>query len=77
MAATIKPTADSDIKIEVWMPASGWNGKFLGVVGGGFAGVISYNAMGAALERDMRRPPRIPGIQAGIRHAGRSDTRKC
>ena len=28
VAATLKPTADSDIKIEVWMPASGWNGKF-------------------------------------------------
>ena len=49
VAATIKPTDDSDIKIEVWMPASGWNGKFLGVGGGGFAGVISYGAMGAAL----------------------------
>src|SRR5258708_26221801 len=22
-----KPTADSDIKIEVWMPGSGWNGN--------------------------------------------------
>src|SRR6185503_13345890 len=28
IAATIKPTADSDIKVEVWLPASGWNGKF-------------------------------------------------
>ena len=53
VAATIKPTDDSDIKIEVWMPASGWNGKFLGVGGGGFAGVISYGAMGAALQRGI------------------------
>jgi feruloyl esterase len=50
VAATIKPTADSDIKIEVWMPASGWNGKFQGVGGGGFAGVISYGALGDALK---------------------------
>src|SRR5512132_732568 len=28
VAATLKPTTDSDIKIEVWMPASGWNSKF-------------------------------------------------
>ena len=28
IAATLKPTDDSDIKIEVWLPASGWNGKF-------------------------------------------------
>src|SRR5258708_33705035 len=26
VAATLKPTDDSDIKIEVWLPASGWNG---------------------------------------------------
>src|SRR5262245_26629569 len=26
--ATIRPTSDSEIKIEVWMPATGWNGKF-------------------------------------------------
>src|SRR5688572_20511840 len=28
VAATLKPSAESDIKIEVWLPASGWNGKF-------------------------------------------------
>src|SRR5215471_18726651 len=31
VAATLKPSSDSDIKIEVWMPASGWNGKFMGI----------------------------------------------
>ena len=30
VAATIKPSPDSDIKIEVWLPATGWNGKFVG-----------------------------------------------
>ena len=29
--ATLTPSSDSDIKIEVWLPASGWNGKFLAV----------------------------------------------
>src|SRR5262249_53477315 len=29
VAATIRPSTDSDIKIEVWMPASGWNNKFV------------------------------------------------
>src|SRR5262245_51132617 len=38
VAATLAPSSDSDIKIEVWMPASGWNGKFQGVGNGGFAG---------------------------------------
>ena len=50
VAATLKPTSDSDIKIEVWLPASGWNGKFQAVGNGGWAGVISYPAMALALE---------------------------
>ncbi len=49
VAATLKPTEDSDIKIEVWLPASGWNHKFQAVGNGGWAGVISYGAMAEAL----------------------------
>lgn len=45
------PTPDSDIKIEVWMPAAGWNGKFQGEGNGGFAGVIGYSAMAVAVKR--------------------------
>ena len=51
VAATLKPTKDSDIKIEVWMPASGWNGKFQAVGNGGWAGSIRYPALAAALRR--------------------------
>ena len=47
--ATIRPTADSDIKVEVWLPANGWNGKFQAVGNGGWAGVISYGAMADAV----------------------------
>src|SRR5690242_2298970 len=36
VVAEAKPTADSDIRIEVWMPASGWNGKLQGIGNGGF-----------------------------------------
>jgi len=49
IAATLTPTSDSDIKVEVWLPASGWNGKFLAVGNGGWAGSISYAAMADAL----------------------------
>ena len=49
VAATIKPTSDSDIKVEVWLPATGWNGKFQAVGNGGWAGVISYSAMADAV----------------------------
>src|SRR5436189_5148497 len=41
VTGVIKPTSDSDIKFEVWMPAAGWNGKFQGIGNGGFAGPIS------------------------------------
>ena len=51
IAATLKPTSDSDIKIEIWMPVSGWNGKFIGVGNGGWWGAISYADMGVALAR--------------------------
>ena len=45
----IKPTADSDIKFEVWMPSRNWNGRFAGVGNGGFAGSIGYQGLAAAL----------------------------
>jgi feruloyl esterase len=51
VAATLKPSADSDIKIEVWLPVSGWNGKFQAVGNGGWAGTISYPAMAQAIAR--------------------------
>ena len=38
----IRPSSDSNIEFEVWMPISGWNGRYLGVGNGGFAGSINY-----------------------------------
>jgi len=49
VAATLAPSSDSEIKIEVWMPASGWNGKFEAVGNGGWAGTIGYLAMAQAV----------------------------
>jgi feruloyl esterase len=51
VAATLTPSPDSAIKIEVWMPATGWNGKFQGVGNGGWSGAISYGPLAAALRR--------------------------
>ena len=45
VAGTIKPSSDSDIKFELWLPASGWTGRYESVGNGGFAGNIPYNAM--------------------------------
>jgi feruloyl esterase len=46
---TLTPSSDSDIKVEVWLPSDGWNGKFQAVGNGGWAGVISYTAMADAV----------------------------
>jgi feruloyl esterase len=49
VTATLTPTSDSDIKIEVWLPSSGWNGKFQAVGNGGWLGSIPYAGLGEAL----------------------------
>ena len=49
VAATLKPSSDSDIKIEVWMPAAGWNNSLESVGNGAWAGSISFPAMATAL----------------------------
>jgi feruloyl esterase len=50
VAATLTPSPTSDIKVEVWLPTTGWNGRLQGVGNGGLAGSISYTAMAPAVE---------------------------
>jgi feruloyl esterase len=49
LLAEARPSADSDIKIEIWLPATGWNGRFRGQGNGGFAGEIDYRALADAV----------------------------
>jgi feruloyl esterase len=50
VAATLRPSSDSEIKIEVWLPSPEvWNGKFMAVGNGGQAGEIYYHKMGLPL----------------------------
>lgn len=49
--ATLTPTSDSDIKVEVWLPTSGWNGKFVGIGNGIWAGQLSLSQLGDPLKR--------------------------
>jgi len=51
VTAEIRPSPDSSIKIEVWMPMTGWNGRYRGQGNGGFAGSISYSELGDAVRR--------------------------
>ena len=52
VAATLKPSADSDIKMELWLPAA-WNGKFKGTGNGGLGGGagVGLNALAAGVRR--------------------------
>ena len=65
VAGVIQPSSDSEIQFEVWMPASGWNGKFQGVGNGGFAGAISYGQLAIALERGYATASTDTGHNAG------------
>src|SRR5215471_12724727 len=47
----IAPSSDSDIKSEIWLPVSKWNGKFLQVGNGAWGGSIQYAALAEALRR--------------------------
>src|SRR5437867_5038564 len=50
--AVARPTGDSEIKFELWMPSpDAWNGKFQGVGNGGYSGAIGYTALAGALRR--------------------------
>jgi feruloyl esterase len=51
VTGVIKPTTDSEIRFEVWMPSAGWNGKFQGIGNGGFAGYISHGELAGAIAR--------------------------
>jgi feruloyl esterase len=51
VAATLRPSSDSDINVEVWLHVAYWNGKYQAVGNGGWAGSIVYNALGDALKR--------------------------
>ncbi|MEQ1574467.1 MAG: DUF6351 family protein, partial [Vicinamibacterales bacterium] len=61
----LTPSPDSDIRSEVWLPQSGWNGKFQQVGNGSWAGSIQYGAIAEALRR---------GYAAASSDAGHSGT---
>ena len=54
VTALATPSPDSLINIEVWMPSSGWNGRFEGTGNGGYAGNIALDV-----------PEMISGVKAG------------
>jgi feruloyl esterase len=50
--AVSRPTPDSEIRFEVWIPpAEAWNGKFEGTGNGGFSSALEYGPMAQGLSR--------------------------
>ena len=52
-----KPTADSNIGFEVWLPTDTWNGRFMSSGEGAYAGVLNYtrNGLDGGLDEIVRR----------------------
>jgi feruloyl esterase len=65
VAATLTPSPDSHIEMELWMPAENWNGKFLAVGNGGWAGNIELNAVAAGLRRGYAAASNDTGHKGG------------
>jgi feruloyl esterase len=65
VAATLAPSSDSDIKMEVWLPSEGWNGKFQAVGNGGWNGNIVYGSLARALEHGYATASTDTGHEGG------------
>ncbi|HJN94710.1 MAG TPA: tannase/feruloyl esterase family alpha/beta hydrolase [Gammaproteobacteria bacterium] len=49
VAATLTPSSDSDIKMELWLPTRDWNGKYLAVGNAAFTGNVRHAALALPL----------------------------
>ena len=49
--ATARPTSDSEINFELWLPSTGWNGKYQQVGNGGWAGSVPVASFSEPLKR--------------------------
>lgn len=70
VAGTMRPTPDSDIRFEVWMPAANWNGKFVATGNGVWAGSITYFSMIAPLGMGYATAATDDGHQGSALDAG-------
>jgi feruloyl esterase len=64
VAGVLRPSADSEINFELWMPENDWNGRFMGVGNGGFAGSIWYRQLAGNLRRGFATAGSDAGHQA-------------
>ena len=69
VSGILRPTPDSVIRFEVWMPEKGWNHRFVGTGNGGFAGSIYYSQLGDNLKRGFATAGSDAGHQADAEDA--------
>ncbi len=65
----LRPSADSEIHFEVWLPAQGWNHRYLATGNGGFAGSIGYAQMAGNLRRGFATAGQDGGHTGGAEDA--------
>jgi feruloyl esterase len=73
--AILRPSADSEIEMEAWLPDNG-NGKFQFVGGGGWAGIISFPAMVTAVQKATRPHRPTPATRVATRSSRSAIRRK-
>ncbi|HUB50524.1 MAG TPA: tannase/feruloyl esterase family alpha/beta hydrolase [Terracidiphilus sp.] len=64
--AVAKPSADSNIVIDVWMPLAGWNGKLQGTGNGGFAGSYDIADLATLMSKGYAAAATDTGHQASF-----------
>ncbi len=69
VAGVLRPSTDSVIHFEVWMPASGWNGRLLGVGNGGYAGTINFGQMAESVRQGYATASTDTGHEASAEDA--------
>src|SRR6204780_587374 len=69
VSATSMPTSDSEIKIEVWMPVLGWNGKLRGTGNGGLGGNLSFGGLATAMHGGFAAAAENTGHENGSSYA--------
>lgn len=65
VTATLKPSADSDIKAEFWMPVASWNGRLQPTAAGVFLGSINYVGMANILRNGSATATSDNGHEGG------------
>ena len=65
VSIALTPSADSRIDMELWLPAENWNGNFLALGNGGWAGNIERAALAAGLSRGYAAASNDTGHKGG------------